>query len=79
MRKPELYKLVKLHRPKKEYQFDKLFKEAGHEVIRLPPYHSELNPIELCWAYEKIYVERNKTINTKGTFILNYLQNIYIF
>ena len=31
-------------------------KEYGHEILRLPPYHSELNPIELAWAAEKNYV-----------------------
>ncbi|KAJ8877092.1 hypothetical protein PR048_021544 [Dryococelus australis] len=25
----------------------------GHEVIRLPPYHTDLNPIELVWGYIK--------------------------
>ena len=43
-----------------------MFKEAGHEVIRLPPYHSELNPIELVWAFMKGYVEINKTSTTNG-------------
>ena len=38
-------------------------KEYGHEILRLPPlpppYHCELNPIELAWAawaVEKNYV-----------------------
>lgn len=31
-------------------------------VLRLPPYHCELNPIELIWADVKNYVaENNKT------------------
>jgi len=25
----------------------------GHEVIRLPPYHCQYNPIELIWAQVK--------------------------
>ena len=31
-------------------------KEYGHEILRLPPYHCELNLIELAWAAEKNYV-----------------------
>ena len=28
-------------------------KEYGHEILLFPPYHCELNPIELAWAAEK--------------------------
>ena len=31
-------------------------KEYGHEILRFPPYHCELNPIELAWAVEKNHV-----------------------
>ena len=30
----------------------------GHEVLRLPPYHCDLNAIELIWANEKNFVAR---------------------
>ena len=33
-------------------------KRYGHEVLRLPPYHCDLNAIELIWAYEKNFVAR---------------------
>lgn len=30
-------------------------------MLRLPPYHCELNPIELVWAQIKKYVAKNNT------------------
>lgn len=44
-------------------------KDAGKTVLRLPPYHCELNPIELVWSMVKSYVKSNnityKTIDVK--------------
>jgi len=31
----------------------------GHEVIRLPPYHCQYNPIELIWVEVKAEVAKN--------------------
>ncbi|CAH4034426.1 unnamed protein product [Pieris brassicae] len=45
----------------KSYVIDEMAKAAGVEVLRLPPYHCELNPIELVWADVKGYVARNNT------------------
>ncbi|CAG9130999.1 unnamed protein product [Plutella xylostella] len=38
---------------------DELAASKGVTVLRLPPYHCELNPIELIWAQVKSYVGRN--------------------
>ncbi|XP_047541814.1 uncharacterized protein LOC125074529 [Vanessa atalanta] len=56
--------LEKVKGVKTEYQsyvIDEMAKEVGVEVLRLPPYHCELNPIELVWADVKGYVARNNT------------------
>lgn len=37
----------------KRYELDEIALEKGHEVIRLPPYHCQYNPIELIWAQVK--------------------------
>ena len=41
---------------------DRMAEEHGHEVLRLPPYHSGLlNPIEQMWGLVKIYIARHNT------------------
>ena len=47
--KRELLSLIKLNNRKPKYVIDEMAKAAGHEVVRIPPYHCELNPIKLCW------------------------------
>lgn len=44
-----------------KYVIDEMAKEKGHIVLRLPPYHCELNPIELVWAKIKGHVKMNNT------------------
>ena len=53
----ELWTLVKSEREKfPDKVMETVAKEYGHKILRLPPYHCELNPIELTWAAEKNYV-----------------------
>lgn len=61
MLKIDLYSLIKVHKPQyKTYEIDRIMAAHGHTVVRLPPYHPDLNPIELVWAALKQYVaERN--------------------
>lgn len=59
MLKPELYNIIKNHKPRyKCFEIDELFIAKGHSVLRLPPYHPDLNPIELVWAALKVYVAK---------------------
>lgn len=52
--KPELYSIIKLHKPKyKMFKVDSILSEKGHSVLRLPPYHPDLNPIEMVWSVLK--------------------------
>ena len=55
--KAELLSLIRLSNPKPKYVVDEIAKTFGHEVVRLPPYHCELNPIELCWSQVKYYIK----------------------
>ncbi|KAG0418427.1 hypothetical protein HPB47_004855 [Ixodes persulcatus] len=36
-----------------KYRIDDIAEQHGHTVLRLPPYHCELNPIELVWSQVK--------------------------
>ena len=45
--------------PEPIYEIDKVARSYGHEVIRTPPYHPELQPIETCWGIVKNHVARN--------------------
>ena len=42
--------LCKTNQPSPTYAVDQTLKQHGHVAIRLPPYHAELNSIELIWA-----------------------------
>lgn len=57
MLKVELLHLVRIHKEYlKKFAIDSIFEEAGHEVLRLPPYHPVLNPIENIWGIGKTRV-----------------------
>ena len=46
-KKPELWQLARAKAAEEpRYRVDDMIREAGHEPLRLPPYHCELNPIE---------------------------------
>ncbi|KAE9526959.1 hypothetical protein AGLY_013607 [Aphis glycines] len=50
----ELREKVKLSMPKeKKYKLDEIALQMGHEVVRLPPYHCQYNPIETIFAQVK--------------------------
>jgi transposase len=56
MVKAELFELCKQHATKPEYALDKIVADQGHSILRTPPYHPELQPIETCWAVVKGHV-----------------------
>ncbi|VEN40539.1 unnamed protein product, partial [Callosobruchus maculatus] len=58
----ELLQIVNEHRSEynKYTGIDEMAKEQNKIVLRRPPYHCELNPIELVWAEIKNTVAENK-------------------
>jgi hypothetical protein len=58
-------RLLRESEPEKygKYEVDMIARAAGHEIARLPPYNSHLNPIELVWALFKPRVRKENTKN----------------
>lgn len=61
IKSPALGKVRSIKTQYQTYVVDGVAKRVGVEVLRLPPYHCELNPIELVWADVKGYVARKNT------------------
>lgn len=73
MLKDELYSLIKLHKLlHKRYKLDELLEPKGFTVLRLLPYHADLNPIELIWGQAKQFVALNN-----ATFKLEDVKNLF--
>ena len=51
--RPDLLLLCQQNRPKPQYIVDNTIRQWGHEVVRLPPAHPELNAIEQVWGHMK--------------------------
>ena len=54
-----------------KYVIDEEALKSNKLVLRLQPYHCELNPIELAWSVVKNHVKQNNT-----TFKLNDVKNV---
>ncbi|CAH0730993.1 unnamed protein product, partial [Brenthis ino] len=51
--RPQLLKIVNKNKPEPVYSVDAILTGLGHKILRLPPYHCDLNPIEMVWASMK--------------------------
>lgn len=59
MLKSELYELCARLAPEPEYKLDRIAEKNHVSILRTPPYHPELQPIETCWAIVKNYMADN--------------------
>jgi transposase len=55
----ELLEILSKLAPEPTYIIDELARKNGHEVVRTPPYHPELQPIEICWGVVKNEIARH--------------------
>ena len=58
MTNPELLDLCRRNAPPVKYVVEDIIAQEGRgiTVLRLPPYHPELNPIELVWGNIKVNI-----------------------
>ena len=66
MLKAELLELCTRIAPIPEYRLDHIAAEHGVSILRTPPYHPELQPIETCWAVVKNYMSDNCDFTMAG-------------
>ena len=64
--KAELVELLKKIAPIPTYELDEIAAKQGHKILRTPPYHPELQPIETCWGVVKNQVARNCDFTMKN-------------
>ncbi len=57
--KVELVEILRTIAPEPTYEIDVIAQRYGHQVMRTPPYHPELQPIEKCWGVVKNEVARH--------------------
>jgi transposase len=70
MLKAELFELCKRFAQKPEYQLDYIAATQGHSILRTPPYHPELQPIETCWAVVKGHVAAHNDFTMEKVWLL---------
>ncbi len=70
MLKSELFVLCSRFATKLEFLIDNIARKHGHSILRTPPYHPELQPIETCWAIVKNHVAQHNDCTMKKVRIL---------
>ena len=66
MLKSELLEKCVRWSPAPEFKLDRLTASKGISILRTPPYHPELQPIETCWAVVKNHMADNCDFTMKG-------------
>eukprot|EP00033_Pygsuia_biforma_P004566 GCRY01005008.1.p1 GENE.GCRY01005008.1~~GCRY01005008.1.p1 ORF type:complete len:185 (-),score=26.14 GCRY01005008.1:920-1474(-) len=72
-KKKLLWELVKQERRQFPYWVEQMAKEREHVVLRNPPYHPELQPIELMWKQMKDFICANRW---EGDFTFCHLKQL---
>lgn len=70
MLKSELFQLCSRLATKPEFLIDNIARKHGHSILRTPPYHPELQPIETCWAIVKKHIAQHNDFTMKKVRML---------
>lgn len=70
MLKAELFDLCSRLATKPEFLIDTIARKYGHSILRTPPYHPELQPIETCWAITKRHIAQHNDFTMKKVRML---------
>lgn len=73
--KVELVEILNKFSPSPTYKLDEIAAEHGHKILRTPPYHPELQPIETCWGIVKNQIAR--TSDFTMTNLIVQLENAF--
>lgn len=66
--KSELLDLCNRFAPQPQFRLDQLAGKRDFKILRTPPYHPELQPIETCWAIVKDYMAKHCDFTMAGLF-----------
>jgi hypothetical protein len=66
MLKAELLELCTRLAPAPEFKLDQIAEQNGISILRTPPYHPELQPIETCWPVLKNHMADNCDFTMAG-------------
>ena len=58
------------------YVVDKMAQDAGHTVLRLPPYHCNLNAIEMVWSALKRSTRRQNVFTSDPLEVVNLIKKV---
>ena len=68
--------LIILENIEKQYAINSMAEKTGYSILRLPPYHCILNPIELAWNQLKYYVRQLNVYTSKPSKVVDLIQEI---
>ena len=69
--------LIILKNIEKQYVIDCMTEKVRYSVLRLPPRHCILNPIELAWNQLKYDVGHLNVYTSKPSKVVDFIQYIY--
>lgn len=69
MVKGQLFEIIKEYKEPRIYEADEILEKQGHKVLRLPPYHCDLNPIELIWSLLKRRIAEKNVGQEAGNIV----------